>query len=115
MIKCQRCDSERVLCINAKPSDRASFSVGSIETSGYAPDVSDICNDDYTFPRICLDCGQTQGGFPKPIIHKLEGPWCTCSKEDRGRPADDGDGPYCTYCGENVSPNEVDEEEDEGW
>ena len=66
-MKCQRCGSLRILHCNAHASDRQTYSVGD-RSSGqpdYAPNISDICDVDALFPKICLDCGQTQGSFPK--------------------------------------------------
>jgi len=76
--------------------------IGAREHFGYAPKITNICDGDNTFPDICINCGQTQGEFPKPPI-KLEGEVCKCSKEDRGRPADDGDGYYCINCGNDIT------------
>jgi len=63
-MKCQRCDSERILRVNVKHSDRGSFELEGKEHDGYAPNVPSICGGDYTDPDICLDCGQVQGTFP---------------------------------------------------
>lgn len=99
-MKCQRCQSERVFRINVKHSDCGNFVLASESVNGYAPDVPGICKGDYTFPDICLECGQTQGEFPKGTPQKLEPqPKCECSDEDRA-PHDDGDGgKYCMWCG----------------
>jgi hypothetical protein len=38
------------------------------EYDGYVPNVDDDLDKggDYLQPKICLECGQTQGKFPKP-------------------------------------------------
>jgi hypothetical protein len=33
----------------------------------YPPRIESVCGDDYIGLRICLNCGQTQGNFPKQI------------------------------------------------
>jgi hypothetical protein len=58
---------------NAKGGDRQNYAIGDREINAdSAPEVPDICGGDYLFPDICLDCGQTQGKFPKPVVDRLE-------------------------------------------
>lgn len=72
-MKCQRCQSTRVLITQAHASDRQNYSLRDADReSDYAPDIEGICGGDELFPRICLDCGQTQGQFPKPLVKELE-------------------------------------------
>jgi hypothetical protein len=69
---CQRCNSTRVLECDAHASDCQSYRLrGHAIAPGYAPAIAGICNDDDLFPDICLDCGQTQGDFPKPPVGQL--------------------------------------------
>lgn len=101
-MNCQRCKSERVLRVRVSHSDRGHFYLGNESHIGYAPDISNICNNDDTFPDICMNCGQTQGDFPKDAPKQLVArSKCDCSDEDRST-HDDGDGEYCTNCGNDV-------------
>ncbi len=64
---CQRCGSKNVVSISAHHSDcfnMTNHATGK-EIDGYAPRIPDICGGDDTFPKICFDCGQVQGKFPK--------------------------------------------------
>jgi hypothetical protein len=66
--KCQRCDSDRVIKYSAKCSDLCTTQFKGKEYEGYVPKVDDDLDwcGDYLEPRICLECGQVQGKFPKP-------------------------------------------------
>lgn len=68
---CRKCNSSRVLDITAKCSDTFSCGLNGIEHEGYVPSDLGIGGGDYIDFRLCLDCGQMQGNFPKPIS-KLE-------------------------------------------
>lgn len=65
---CQRCKSDRIVCICAKCSDMCFTKVESedIDRNGYAPCIPHITgpDSDYVEFRTCMDCGQTQGKFP---------------------------------------------------
>lgn len=73
-MKCNVCESTRILEISAKVSDRGCYELEGKEIDGYAPEVANICGDggDYIFPDICLDCGQTQGDFPVEYLDEFE-------------------------------------------
>lgn len=73
-MQCQKCGSTRILVCNAKASDCQDFSLRDREYEGEAPHVSGLMGGDYISPDICLDCGQVQGFFPKPLIEELELP-----------------------------------------
>lgn len=45
---------------------------------GYAPSLSDICENDYTDLSVCLECGQLQGTFPKETPVELATPDVRC-------------------------------------
>ncbi len=66
-MNCQTCKSENVVEFNAHHSDCFSMihCTTRKEIMGYAPSIGGICSGDDTFPKICLDCGQVQGTFPK--------------------------------------------------
>lgn len=66
-MKCQRCNSERVLGFNAKCSDMFSASVQEREFEGYVPHELGLGGGDYLEGHLCLDCGQLQGKFPKEL------------------------------------------------
>lgn len=70
-MQCQRCNSYRILEMNAKASDCQTYDLQGAEKEGYAPDIEDICQGDYVFPKICLDCGQVAGKFPKETPKEL--------------------------------------------
>ena len=77
MSKCQRCESNKLFSMNAKFNDMFTFTYQgkNHDTPDYAPNVDNICDSDYAFPEICLECGQVQGNFPvddDEIVYKLE-------------------------------------------
>lgn len=65
-MKCQKCDSDRVMTIDAKCSDQCSASIKDVERCDYAPYVDCIGGGDYIRFNVCLECGQMQGEFPEP-------------------------------------------------
>ena len=66
-MKCQRCNSERILFAGCKCSDMFGASIGSLQIGGYVPNDLGIGGGDYLEIGLCLDCGQLQGKFPLPI------------------------------------------------
>jgi len=62
---CQKCSSDRVVRIQSKSSDLNSVEFKDNEQQGYLPSIENICGGDYSDVEICLECGQTQGTFPK--------------------------------------------------
>jgi len=64
---CQKCESDRVLDIKAKSNDCCIMDLYGVQHVGYAPRIDGISGGDYIKTSICLDCGQVQGTFPKPI------------------------------------------------
>lgn len=78
-MKCQRCESKRILNVSAKTSDRLSLWIvdGDKDHTGYNDLGIDCLQDedgwsDYLVVLICLDCGQAQGNFPQAKIEDLE-------------------------------------------
>lgn len=69
-MKCQNCDSERILKLDAKCPDGFRARVGN--DSYVHLTVDGVCSGEYIEPRICLDCGQTQGSWPFQIE---DDPW----------------------------------------
>lgn len=62
-MKCQRCGSERILCLNIKCPDGFEAMIG--DELFTSPDIDGISSSsEYVDPDICLDCGQVQGEFP---------------------------------------------------
>lgn len=61
---CQKCNSERVVSISGKCSDRCYSIIGNYESDGYAPDIPNISGGDMISIEVCLDCGQAQGTWP---------------------------------------------------
>jgi hypothetical protein len=64
---CQKCESNRILVVNAKCSDLCAVSLNGAEKNGYVPDDLGIGGGDYIEFRLCLHCGQIQGKFPLPL------------------------------------------------
>lgn len=64
-MKCQRCQSERVLQVTGKCSDCCGVSMGDSEMTGYVPGDLGIGVGDYIEFNLCLECGQLQGKFPR--------------------------------------------------
>ena len=70
---CQRCSSERVLRVSAKADDLCHVVLDGKEHEGYMPHDAGIGGGDYVEFKLCLDCGQVQGAFPRPPM-ELEEP-----------------------------------------
>ena len=68
-MECQKCKSSRVLSISGKCSDCCSFSLNGKKSSNYSyvPEDMGIGGGDYITLKVCLDCGQVQGTWPKPL------------------------------------------------
>ena len=63
-MNCQRCNSDRVLNLNARHKDMYTERFKGIELSGYAMTFPWDSSGDHTELDVCLECGQTQGDFP---------------------------------------------------
>ena len=81
--KCIKCNSDRLISINAHCSDCFSANYRDIEYDGYVIDeigLGNFCDDvDLTF---CLDCGQIQHTFPiseQKVINRMR---CKDDEED---------------------------------
>ena len=67
-MKCQKCESERIIKVSAKCSDFCVVTYPSgREQRGYVPDLSNIGHGDYVKIEVCLDCGQIQGKWPVEV------------------------------------------------
>lgn len=65
-MKCQTCNSTRLIGVSSHSKDMCVISVGNKEHDGYAPyDMGIGGGDDVEFD-LCLDCGQMQGTWPLP-------------------------------------------------
>ena len=66
MRHCQKCKGKRILSITAKCSDLCVVenAENMKEHQGYVPSLPNIGGNDYIRMKVCLDCGQIQGGFP---------------------------------------------------
>lgn len=78
-MKCQKCNSKRVLSICAKCSDMCGMSTDKRESMGYVMYDIGIGGGDYIEFDYCLECGQIQYDFPvygipeDPIMQDLSG------------------------------------------
>jgi hypothetical protein len=72
-MKCQKCESDRVLSVSGKCSDLCSAQFKGKEKDGYMPQVRGVGGGDYIDPTICLECGQAQGTWPQPDPEGFEG------------------------------------------
>ena len=71
-IECDRCSSNRVALITCHGRDCSGFyldSDGLISEDTYLPEIDDICGGDDVHVEICMECGKTQGDFPKNKEH----------------------------------------------
>lgn len=66
MVRCQRCGAERVLSVLSHASDRHCVSMNGVELTGYLPFDLGVGGGDDLEIKVCLECGQQQGQFPKP-------------------------------------------------
>ena len=83
IMKCFKCNSDKIASIGAKCSDLCSFSFDGLEKDGYVPTDVGIGGGDYVEFDYCLNCGQIQGKFP------IDSPYM-------------GNG-YCPECGDNIA------------
>jgi len=64
-MECQRCESDRILSISGKTSDRCFLENGMGNVScNYVPNDIGIGGGDYIEFDYCQECGQIQGSFP---------------------------------------------------
>jgi hypothetical protein len=63
---CTKCNSNRVISVNAKCSDMCGIESNNSSTDGYVPRDLGIGGGDYIDFSYCLECGQLQGNFPLP-------------------------------------------------
>lgn len=79
-MKCQRCESTRIVSLCSKASDLHDVRVNGFEHDGYLPDDLGIGGGDYVEMDYCMNCGQIQGQWPLPT-----------SNLERGRDPDSDD------------------------
>ena len=81
-MKCKSCGSERVLEVGAHASDMFYWNIdirnedGHLvehEGEGYLPREFGIGGGDDLRIQLCLDCGQEQGQYPRPVTTFEEG------------------------------------------
>lgn len=69
MSNCQRCDSTRVLEVNARCRDQFWAKLPGMEAyEGYVPAELCMGGGDDIFFSVCLDCGQVRGKYPLPKL-----------------------------------------------
>jgi hypothetical protein len=104
MLGCQRCNSDRMVDVDAKTSDMCTVHSYSnwdgTDEPGEVPSDLGIGGGDYISFSYCLECGQIQGDFPLPKT-EIEGgedePGCRLETEAT---------PYdttCDYCDKELS------------
>ena len=64
MAECMTCESDRLLIVSGKVSDRCYLEMKNDGMSGYVPDDMGIGGGDYLEFTFCLECGQIQDIFP---------------------------------------------------
>ncbi len=69
---CFHCGSGRIIDVQSKCDDRCGISLGEIEVNGYVPYDLGIGGGDYVEFKLCLECGQQQGTFPRPLTRMEE-------------------------------------------
>ena len=81
-MKCKKCGSERVLSVQAHASDMFIWRMDirdeneylqEKEGEGYLPREFGIGGGDDLRIQLCLDCGQEQGKYPRPVTSFEEG------------------------------------------
>lgn len=74
MTTCDKCNSIRILTINAKSNDSNIVDLPhlAIKHCGYLPRIPGICGGDYVNISICLNCG-TVIGYDKMFDLELVG------------------------------------------
>ncbi len=92
-MSCSKCNSIRIAYINSKCSDCFSAQITidkdhDIDYDGYVPDDMGIGGGDNVKFSYCLDCGQIQGKWPKPMteleFQRIENEDCDGSEMDTG-------------------------------
>lgn len=66
-MKCQNCNSDRVLNVQSHASDCHVISINGKSKDGYLPRDLGIGGGDDLRMNFCLECGQIQGKFPLPL------------------------------------------------
>jgi len=83
-MKCQKCNSERIMSINAKCSDLFDAGYQGKYYDGYVIEGMGITDGDgygdYVTFDYCLDCGQIQGTFPVEVPEQF----LTETEEEKG-------------------------------
>jgi len=62
-MKCQKCDSERILEVQTGVEE-CSYTYDGEEYECVAPIIDNVSDGLYVDIALCLDCGQVQGEFP---------------------------------------------------
>lgn len=66
-MNCIKCNSLRIIEINAKCSDCCNIEINDKEHDGYVPYDINIGGGDYIRFSFCLNCGFIQNQFPLPL------------------------------------------------
>ena len=63
---CSRCGSSRVLRVTGKVADLCTMALLAESRTGEVDPSLGVGSGDYLRFRVCLDCGQMQGTWPRP-------------------------------------------------
>ncbi len=69
MINCQRCDSTRVVSLAAHCNDLCVVTYAGKHSEGYVPSDLGVGGGDDVEIDVCLNCGQLQGTWPRPVTN----------------------------------------------
>ena len=64
VMKCDKCESNRILSVGACCSDLCSVEFNGVGQSNYVPRDIGLGGGDYVEFNVCLECGKVQGQFP---------------------------------------------------
>lgn len=76
-VECQRCNSERIVYVNARAKSLHTYRFHNYEHEGYALDdlgIGGVGGDETEF-EFCLDCGQIQGLWPLKVTSLEKDHW----------------------------------------
>ena len=72
-MSCEKCESDKIVLIDAKCSDMCCIQYGGMEHHGYVSSNIGIGGGDYIELAVCYDCGKVQGieNFDEEVIRSI--------------------------------------------